>query len=163
MRSRVNRTLTAGFGAALGVAVMLAPLPASARAGGFAGHAAFVHGDFRHFVGQPLVRPGQVPPVVASSAPVLVNRTFGFEPRRQHRRFFGFGFPLAGIGVSYGTYPYEAPLVDVGAVARPWGPAPVAQDGDRSLAGGECRTETRLVPSEAGGERPITITWCHKG
>ena len=161
MRARVNRTLTAGIGAALGVAAMLAPLQAWARAGGFmAGHAALVHGDFRHFVGQPLVRPGQAPPVVVSSAPVLVNRTFGFEPLRHHRRFFGFGFPLGGIGVSYD--PYEAPVADVGAIARPSGAATVAQDGDRSLAGG-CRSETRLVPSEAGGERPITITWCRKG
>jgi hypothetical protein len=143
---------------------MLAPLQASARAGGFAaGHAAFVHGDFRHFVGQPLVRPGQAPPVVVSSAPVLVNRAFGFESLRHHRRFFGFGFPVGGIGVSYGPYPYEVPIVDVGAIARPSGTAPVAQDGDRSRPGDGCRSETRLVPSEAGGEQPITITWCRKG
>jgi hypothetical protein len=139
---------------------MLAPLQASARAGGFmAGHATFNHLGFSRFVGQPLVRPGQVPPVVVSGVSAAINHTFGFEPVRPHRRFFGFSFPLTGIGVSYG--PYDGPLVDVGA-PRPAGTAPVAQDGDRSPAGG-CRTETRLVPSEAGGEQPITITWCRKG
>jgi hypothetical protein len=31
-----------------------------------------------------------------------------------------------------------------------------------SVNGGDCRSETRTVPSEAGGERPIEITWCRK-
>ena len=52
---------------------------------------------------------------------------------------------------------------DVGAVIRPSGIVPVVQDGDRGLAGGAaCRSETRLVPTEAGGQQSITITWCRK-
>jgi hypothetical protein len=74
---------------------------------------------------------------------------------RRHRHFFGLGLPIAGIGVTYG--PYDGPLVDIAAIARPSDTVPVTQDGNRGLAGG-CRSETRLIPSEAGGEQPITIT-----
>jgi hypothetical protein len=156
MRSISARTLAAGIGAVLTLGAMVAGPQASARAGGFvAGRPAFNHRDFPRFVGQPLVRPGQPPPVVVSSAPADVNRTFAFEPVRHHRRFFGHGLPLAGIGIAYG--PFGAPIADFGTLARP-------QDTSQAAEGASvCRSETRLVPSEAGGERPITITWCHKG
>jgi hypothetical protein len=103
VREALNRILRAGVVAVLVVAVlgaglMLEPLQSSARVGGFvAGHATFKRGGFHRFVGQPLVRPGQSPPVVES--------------------------------------------------------------GER----GDCRSEPRIVPSEAGGERQIRITWCRKG
>jgi hypothetical protein len=138
----------------------LVPVPqASARAGGFVlGRLSFNHGGVHRFGGTPFVgiRPG---PSIALSGGLIVA-TAGLEPMRHHRRFFGLGLPIAGIGVTYG--PYDGPFVDIGAMARPSGTAPVTQDGDRGLAGG-CRTETRLIPSEAGGEQPITITWCRKG
>ena len=127
------------------------------------GHADFNHGGFHRFSGQPLVRPGQAPPIVVRGGPAATNRRFGFESAREHRRFFGFGFPVVGVGPAFG--PFEAPIADVGAVA----PGPVlraAEPGSRepiSVAGGDCRSETRTVPSEAGGERPIKITWCRKG
>jgi hypothetical protein len=172
VRKVFNRTLGAGVVlviACLGAGPVPAPLQATARAGGVvAGHAAFNHGDFRGFGGQPLVRPGQMPPVVVSGGPAGINRPFGFEPARFHRRHFGFGLPVVGIGPSF--LQFDEPIAYVGAIAR--SPALHAAD-DASLVpeGGErisvnrggCRLETRIVASEAGGERPIRITWCHKG
>jgi len=167
VRKVLNRALWTGVVAVpvvafLGAGLMPGPLQATARAGGFvAGPATFNRGDFHRFVGQPLVRPGQMPPVVVSGAPA-VNRTFGVEPARFHHRVFGLGFPVAGVGLSYG------PFDDVGAISRPSGPR-AADDGypdgsDRISANrGGCRSETRMVSSEDGGERPVKITWCRKG
>ena len=170
MRGVVNRTLAAGtvavlMVAALGADPLIAPLQASARAGGFAaGHATINHGDFRRFGGQPLVRPGQMPPVVVSVAPAGINRTSALDPVRRHRRVFGFGLPVAGVGVSFG--PFDQPIADVGAIDRVPG-LRAADDGTAdawtSANRGGCRSETRIVASEAGGERPIRITWCRKG
>ena len=88
MRKVLNRTLGAGVVlviAFLGAGPVPAPLQATARAGAFvAGQAAFSHGDFRGFGGQPLVRPGQMPPVVVSGGPAGINRPFGFERARFH-------------------------------------------------------------------------------
>jgi hypothetical protein len=159
VRGVVNRTLAAGVVAVPLVAVLVAgvtltPPQASARAGGFAvGHASFNHGDFRGFGGQPLVRPGQMPPVVVSVAPARINRIPALDAVRHHR-VFGFGLPVAGVGVSFG--PFDQPIAEVGIHAADAG----APDGWTS---GGCRSETRIVASEAGGERPIRITWCRKG
>jgi hypothetical protein len=170
VRKVLNRTLRTGV--VLAVAFLGAvpvPLQATARAGGIvAGQAAFNHCDFRGFVGQSLVRPGQMPPAVVSGAPAAVNRISGnrfsgFAPARLHRRIFGFGIPVVGVGVSYG--PFDDPIADVGAIHRPRAvddSASFPEGGDRILRGG-CRSETRMVSSEAGGERPIRITWCRKG
>jgi hypothetical protein len=153
MRSISARTLAAGIGAVLTLGAMVAAPQASARAGSLvAGHPAFNHRDFPRFLAQPLVRPGQPLPVVVSSA---ANRTLDFEAVHHHRRFFGHGLPLAGIGVAYG--PFDAPIADVGTIARPPEASQAAE------VGSVCRSETRVVASEAGGERAITITWCRKG
>lgn len=153
MRSTRARTLAAGIGAILTLGAIVAVPQASARAAGFvAGHAAFNHRDFPRFLAQPLVRPGQPLPVVVGSA---ANRTLEFEVVHHHRRFFTHRLPLAGIGVAYG--PFEAPIADFGTIARPPEASQAAE------VGSVCRSETRMVASEAGGERPITITWCRKG
>ena len=130
------------------------------------GHADFNHGGFHRFSGQPLVRPGQAPPIVVRGGPAATNRRFGFEPAGYHRRFFGFGLPGAGIGVSFD--PFDGPITDLRAADRPAG-LRAADDGlpegtDRvSSDRSGCRSETRMVASEDGGERSIRITWCRKG
>ena len=163
----LNRALWTGVVAVLvvaflGAGLMLGPLQEMARAGDVvAGQATFNRGDFHGFVGQPLVRPGQMPPAVVS-IPAIVHRPFGTEPARLRHRIFGLGLPAAGVGLSYG------PFDDVGAINPPAG-AGAADDGypdggDRISANrGGCRSETRMVSSEDGGERPIKITWCRKG
>jgi hypothetical protein len=115
--------------------------------------------------GQPLVRPGQMPPVVVSRVPAPVRR-FGFVPGREHRRFFGFGLPVAGPAL----VPFYGPIADVGPIAQPQVlsplvlPVPGPEGSDRSSVNGpDCRSETRMVSSEAGGERPIKITRCRGG
>jgi hypothetical protein len=172
VRKVLNRSLGTGVVLAvafLGAGPVPAPLQATARAGGIvAGHAAFNHGDFRGFVGQPLVRPGQMPSVVVNVSPAATNRMSGnrisgFAPARLHRRIFGIGLPVVGVGVSYG--PFDDPIADGGAIHRPRAvddSASLPEGGDRILRG-DCRSETRMVSSEAGGERPIRITWCRKG
>jgi hypothetical protein len=172
VREVLNRT--SGIGAVallmvgiLGAGLVLAP-QASARTGGLmAGHATFGRGDFFRLGGQPLVRPGQVPPVIVSgSNPAFVNPKFGVERERHHRGFFGFGLPVAGFALSYGPYgpygPYDQPIADAGVIARPLAVTPIPEGGDRIDRGnhGDCRSETRVVASEDGGERPIKITWC---
>jgi hypothetical protein len=153
------------FGAALlGMAFVgagLMPQPAWA-AGLMVGHAGFNAGSFQGFSGPALVRPRQAPQVIMSRGPaaVLVNRRFGFEPTHERRRFFGFGFPIAGFGPAFG--PFEAPVADTGVVVPGAALRAVEPGGAEhvSAIGGDCRSETRTVPSEAGGERPIKITWC---
>jgi hypothetical protein len=131
-------------------------MPASARAGGLAGGGV---------AGQSLVRPGQMPPVVVTHVPAPVRR-FGFEPAREHRRFFGFGLPFGGPAL----VPFYGPIADVGPIAQPQVLSPLVlpvagpEGSDRSPANGpDCRSETRMVSSEAGGERPIKITRCRGG
>jgi hypothetical protein len=167
VREVLNRTLGIGTVALLmvgflGAGLVLAP-QGSARAGGMmVGRATFSHGGFLRS-GGPLVRPGQqVPPVVMSGSPAVVNPVFGVERERHHRRFFGFGFPVAGVGFSYG--PFDEPFPYFGAIARPQVLPLIQEDNDRILVNhSDCRSETRLVASEEGGERPIKITWCQKG
>jgi hypothetical protein len=169
VREVLNRTMALGVVAVLGAVLVMATLRASAQAGGvMGGHGIFNHGDSHPFIGQPLVRPGQAPPVVVNRAPAVVNRAFGFELLRHQHRFFRPGLPVAGFGLSFG--PFEAPIADAGSIARPLAlpavddgsPVPVA-GGRIFLSRGDCRSETRIVPSEDGGARPITITWCRKG
>jgi hypothetical protein len=176
VRDLLNRTLGTGViavptAALLRVAYLsvaylsvafLMPVPAQAGAL-MAGHATFNGGNFHGLAGQPLVRPGQAPPVIVSRGPAPVNRRFGFAPAREHRRFFGFGLSVVGVGPAF--WPFYGPIADVGAIApRLVLPAAEPGGGDRILVnGGDCRSETRMVPSEDGGERPIKITWCRKG
>jgi hypothetical protein len=169
VRKMLNRTLGARAVALLMVGILGAglvlALQASARAGGLmAGHATFGRGDFSRLSGQPLVRPGQVPPVIVSgSSQAFVNPVFRLERERHHRGFFGFGLPVAGFASSYG--PYDQPIANVGVMVRPLAVTPLPEGGDRIDRGNhdDCRTETRMVASEDGGERAIKITRCQQG
>jgi hypothetical protein len=175
VRDLFNRTLETGAIAVLTVALLVVALlsvaflgaglmPQPARAAGLMAGPATFGGGFHSFARPALVRPGQAPPVVVSRGSSFpANRRFGFEPAHEHRRFFGSGFPVVGVGPAF--WPFEVPIADV----APDAPGPVlraAEPGSRepiSVNGGDCRSETRTVPSEAGGERTIKITWCRKG
>lgn len=169
MRKLVNRTVVAGLLAFLGADAMLAPPQASARAGGFVagradfnlgglGRGGFRIGDVHRLGGQPLVRPGQLPPPIGGAA--VIQPASGLAPLRHHRRFFGQGLPVTGIGVWSG--PFYQPIVDGGTIDRAIG-AGAADDRPPVRGDGVCRSETRIVPSENGGERSIRMTWCRRG
>jgi hypothetical protein len=148
----IKRTLAASA-AVLVVGVASTPVPA----GGFvSGHWAFNRGGFQGVRTQPLVRPGQMPPFTANPVPVTVNRMSGVEFAHRHRHGFGFDGPVAGW--VYG--PTNEPVY-VGTIDRPL-PPPVFEDNAPRNGGAAnvCQTETRTVPSEAGGEHAIHITRC---
>lgn len=89
----------------------------------------------------------------------------------RYRRFHRFRYPYwwPNGGLLYGAYydplgaapPYD-PLSDGVDLAPPW---PVSRDVPFVIYRPSCRlqTQTRVVPSEAGGERQITITRCMSG
>jgi hypothetical protein len=142
----IERTIVAGLVLAGSALVPFAVLAASLNYGGL-GH-----------LGASLVRPGQMPPAVIG-APQPRNHLAGWEPLRHHRRVFGFALPATGIGPYY-VAPTAGPEFDpgiTGSVA-----VPITRD-HMSVDRGGCRTETRTVPSEAGGMRRITITSCWQG
>ena len=94
------------------------------------------------------------------------NKHDHIGPDRRFRRHFGRDLPVAGVGIWYG------PLYDTGFY-NPGSYAPVQQgpiivtpnDGapvrERVAAGRGCRAHTVVVPSEAGGERKVTVTECN--
>lgn len=144
MRGMIERTIAVAL--VLGASTILVPfavLAANLNYGGLGS----------------LARPGQVPPAVVNPAPPPRNHLAGWEPLRHHRRVFGFALPLTGIGPYY-IAPPAAPEFDPGIT----GSVVVPSTRDRiSVDRGSCRTETRTVPSEAGGMRNITITSCRQG
>jgi hypothetical protein len=139
---------------------------ASARVGGFApaGAHAGVAAGFHAFHGQPSVRVRPAP---------LINHgsfaRFGVGPRFGFHRFVGNGFPLAGGGVYYGGYDYSGgyePPPDAAIYQQPiYVPEDVTgtvPSGNPSVVShGTCRSDTHVVPSEAGGERKVTVTRCY--
>lgn len=156
MRGMIKRTLVASI-AVLVSGVASAPVQAG---GAVSGHGAFNRGGFQHLSTQhpgtqPLVRPGQMPPLAVSPARAAINRMPGVEFARR-RHFFGFDVPVAGIGV-YGS-PDEPVYVGTGDQPLP----PVLEEhAPRSPSvASVCETETRTVPSEAGGQHTIHITRC---
>jgi hypothetical protein len=128
------RSLTAGFAAMLGVGLVLAPAATSARSGGFAAGRAFsFHGAPR----APVVRPA-----------------IALSPLR-HRRNFGSPVTVSGGSGDAAGYDQGPLLYPAAADGAPdqgrivYVPPPPG-----------CRSDTKIVPSEAGGERKITITRC---
>ena len=101
-----------------------------------------------------------LPPVVpafsvgnASASPTRLLRPVGpIAP--SYRRVFGYGLPTAGIGVYYGA------LDGLGAYAQI--PLVTSSGPDVRYAAfrRRCGSEIQIVPSEAGGERSITIRRC---
>jgi hypothetical protein len=116
-------------------------------------------------VSRPFVqsRPAPVPAAVQDHG-VRLGGNFGSR-RFGSRRFFGHGLPPDGIGIYYGDYDDE--IADSMAYQQPvylpaggnFVPGPQA-DYHIAAERGVCRSQTRTVPSEAGGQRKVTITRC---
>jgi hypothetical protein len=175
----IDRMLVASLALVLSLGAIFAPVEASARSGGFGAGRSIGMGFHRAAV-RPFVqvrhapRPAVLPfaharhvPRLAVTRPIAAHaRAVRFAHMRHHRRVFGAGLPLAGIGVIYGTSypdddvaPYQQPLY-----ADPTGDAAASQAA--VPAGGDpvtpraCRSQTQTVPSGRGGETQVTITRC---
>ena len=150
------------FAASLTVALLFGPAESFAKPGGFSikagGLSAKSSGLFsaRHghsFRARIPARSVFLPPVVpafsvgnASASPTRLLRPVA----PSYRRVFGHRLPAAGIGVYYGADSI-GPLL----------PAVTSSSPDVRYAEFARRcTETKIVPSEEGGERSITIRRC---
>ncbi len=122
-----SRTLVVGFVAALSIGALLAPIEASARAGGMGmGRVGGFHGGFRPLSMRPLghIRPAPRPIVQIPPAPRPFVRPPGLLPRhhfagprhdlirprvgRHHHRPFDTAFPVAGVTVYSGSPSYSS-------------------------------------------------------
>jgi hypothetical protein len=147
------------------IASALAPVEASARPGGSTiGRGLLFRGAVPRPALQPSVHIGRAPAPVAGGAAVPNFNPAHVAPVQRFRRVFGARLPRNGIGVYYGSS-YDPGGV-IGAVG-PYAPvqavadvaAPRESDG-AVVIGRRCSSQTVVVPSEAGGERPITVTGC---
>lgn len=144
-----HRMLASSSIAILGIGLMLAPVEAFARGGGFAAPRA-------------LSAPGGIrPPALrihhARTAPL------------HHRRWFRYGLPLAmwgtptwyGVPDSPASYPMpnEEPLDDLSAYPTA-GTGPTPRHISVIARPPTCNSQTMKVRSESGGERAITVTRC---
>jgi hypothetical protein len=138
------RVLAAGM-VVLGIGVM--PLETSARSGGFT--AAPMLGA--RIAGRPFV----ATPFAHAFRPQRISGAF--SPLREGERR-GDGFPSWWGDASYlpGYYPY-------GEFPYPYQPSEDVSERSRPILPYQpgCHTETKKVPSEAGGERSINITRCY--
>jgi len=126
----------------------------SAKAGGLSAR----HGhSFARFPAHSVFLPPVVPAFSvgqASASPTRLLRPIG-PTAPSYRRVFGYGLPAAGIGVYYGAT--SIPLD--GLVESP--PVAASSPDIRYAAfARRCTYEIKIVPSEAGGERSITIRRC---
>jgi hypothetical protein len=153
----INRTIAAGFCAICAVGLALAPDDVSARSGGIAGRSLAL--GARHVGGLPLVKPGQIPVI----KPAVAGGFSGLRAVRRHHRFSRNGVPLLdGVGGPYyepygysGYTGIESPYPQTITNARPVPP------GDPVVVNGRvCFAQAYIVPSEAGGTRPVTVTRC---
>jgi hypothetical protein len=155
----VDRTTAAGVFGLCCIGFLLAPGEVSARPGGIAAGRGVAIPALPRGGALPLVRPGHGP--VLNAAVVRGAGAFRRAQLRRHHRFHHQRWPLPAVGGIY--QPYLEPNDDVvlpppaptPAYARPLPPGdPVA------IAGRICFAQTYIVPSEAGGPRPLTITRC---
>jgi hypothetical protein len=144
------RTVVAGCVAVVGVGLLLAPDVTSARPGGFAGG--------RGIAAAPralVAPPGFVLPKAGVVAPIRARPFAGFR----HRRQLGSPATVWSSGDAAGYGYAQSPLVYPAADPNVYG----APDQGRIVyvpPPPGCRSESKTVPSEAGGERKITITRC---
>ena len=155
----INRAFAAGFCAICCIGFLLAPSEASARSGGIAGRSLAMGAPRAPRVGAlPLVRPGQIPPVVNAAA-VGGFRALRAAPARRFHRVFRHRVPFVGVA-AYGPY-----VVPDDAVAPPF-PQTLANvrpvpSGEPVVVNGRiCFAQSYIVPSEAGGTRPVIVTRC---
>lgn len=154
-----NRTVAARVCAICCLAFLVAPDAASARSGGFAAGSGLAVSALPRAGALPLVRPGQVPPVVNAAAALRLH-ALRLAPGRRLHRFSRHGVPLGGF--AYG--PYYDPNDYIGAGSA----LPQTVANTRQVPPGEpvaingriCFAQTYIVPSEAGGTRPVTVSRC---
>jgi hypothetical protein len=166
------RSLVASLCAVCCIGSVLAPLEASARGGGPSiGRGLVLRGAVLRpalrpsfHIGRPSFHIGRGPALVTRGAVVPNIQPAYVAPVQRSRRVFGARLPRHGIGITYGSI-YDAG--DVIGVAGQLPPVqtvadlPPLREGDRVAAiGRRCSSQTVVVPSEAGGERPITVTSC---
>ena len=158
------RSLVASVCTVCCIAAVLPPVEASARSGGLTiGRGLMFRGAVLRPGLRPSVRIGRGPALVAKSAVVPNIQPAQVAPVRRFRRVFGARLPRNGIGVYYGSiynpddfigaawqYPPVQTVADM----------PPLLEGDDVVIGRRCGSQTVVVPSEAGGERPITVTRC---
>ena len=155
----LRRVLAAAGAAALGAAVLTAPMETSARGGGGGGH----FGGFRPSLVRP-IHPVH-PPIVRAVRPHFTFRGRFFHAGagflRHRGQFSNGGLPYGDWGSApfYGSY-YDPS--DVTGTLPPvvypslYPPAPPPQPVERV----GCRSHTVTVPATSGGEREVTITRC---
>ncbi len=159
------RILVASLCTVCCVACVLAPVEASARPGGSAiGRGLLFRGAVPRPALQPSVHIGRVPALVTGGAAVPNFHPAQVAPVQRFRRVFGARLPRNGIGVYYGSS-YDSGDV-IGAVGQ-YAPVQAVADlpapgegAGAAVIGRRCSSQTIVVPSEAGGERPITVTRC---
>jgi hypothetical protein len=158
------RSLVASVCAVCCIASVLSPVEASARLGGSTiGRGLMFHEAVPRPGLRPSVRIGRGPALVARSAVTRNIHRAHVVPVRRFRRVFGPRLPLNGIGVNYGSN-YDPG--DYSGAAWQYPPVQTVADtpslfeGDSGVIGRRCGSQTVVVPSEAGGERPITVTRC---
>jgi hypothetical protein len=83
---------------------------------------------------------------------------------RRFHRVFGARLPRDGIGVYYGSIYNPDDFIGVvgqyphvQAIANT---PPLREDDGAVVIGRRCSSQTVVVPAEAGGEQPITVTRC---
>src|SRR5262245_49631155 len=143
------RSVVACCVAVVGVALVLAPDATSARSGGFAGGRGFAA---PRAIAAP---PGFVLPKAGFVAPFR-HPLAGFRHRRQFSSLATTVWSSGDAAVGYDQTPLVYPATDDPSLYGPpnqgrlvYVPPPPG-----------CRSESKIVPSEAGGERKITITRC---
>jgi hypothetical protein len=153
------RSLVASVFAVGCIAAVLGPVEASARAGGLTvGRGVMVHGAVARPGLRRAVLIGRMPAVVPKRAVVPNFHVAHRTPVQRFRRVFGPRLPRNGIGVFYGST--FDPDYFTGAAGQYPAQVVVDSPSDGIVPVRHCGSQTVVVPSEAGGERPITITRC---
>ena len=158
------RSLHASALVVCSIASVFVPAEASARAGGLT------------ISRGPIIRSPAPRPALQSSVHIPARRALATKsaavpsihashvtPAKRYRRIFGPGLPLNGVGVYYG--PIYSPgnfteIVGQYPTMEPVADMPPLPDGDVAAIGRRCGPQAFVVPSEAGGERTVTVTRC---
>ncbi|HKA74445.1 MAG TPA: hypothetical protein VKE26_21750 [Xanthobacteraceae bacterium] len=150
-----NRTLVAGL-AVLGVGLAVLPDAASARTGGVAvggGRASF-HGGIHRAAPRPFIR--NMPNHFVRRAPFRHHAGKHFH---HHRRFDN---APATVGVIEVPDQSDYPAFGVGPMADPSFTGSLLEQGAGAdvASARSCKATTTMVPSESGGQVPVTVTRC---
>jgi len=150
-----NRTLVAGL-AVLGVGLAVLPDAAFARTGGVAvggGRASF-HGGIHRAAPRPFIR--NMPNHFVRRAPFRHHAGKHFH----HHRRFDDG-PATGVVIEVPDQS-DYPAFGVGPMADPSFTGSLLEQGAGAdvASARSCKATTTMVPSESGGQVPVTVTRC---